>query len=151
MTLHQKRSPFGSVTFTISDTMLRVEEKKLLNSRSFEVPLREIGGRTSTVRQFPLLWLLIAVVASGVTALFIAGIFTTTGDSRLGMMALVLMCTVFTALAWHGFVERKIDFVILHARESGHGLIFIHRTKPTPRHVEEFVEIVKERCDSSRP
>ncbi len=148
MHLEQKRYPFGSVTFSISDTMLRVEEKRLLSSRSFEVPLRDIGNSTSTVRRFPLLWLLIAVAATCVTLGFGAGIFVTAGDARLGMMAFILMGVVFSGLAWHGFLERKIDFVILHARDTGQGLIFLNRTKPSVRHVQEFVEIVKERGDA---
>ena len=148
MNLHQKRYPFGSVTFSISDTVVRVQEKRLLSSKSFEVPLRDFGTSVSTVRQFPLGWCIAASFSSLVAVACIVALFAGYGEP-LGMGACLLMSGVFTALAWHGFLERKIDLVVLHARDAGHGVLFLHRTKPSVRHVEEFVEIAKERIEAS--
>jgi hypothetical protein len=145
MNLSQKRFPFGSVRFALSDTLIRVEEKRLLSSRSFEIPLHAIASSTSSVRQFPLLWCLVASFATIATLGALIGVFAEVGDSA-GMIAVVLMGSVFSGLAWHGFFQRKIDFVILHSRESGQGVIFLRRTDPSVRHVEEFVDIVKERA-----
>lgn len=147
MQLQQKRYPFGSVTFSLSDTMVRVEEKRFLGSRSFEIPLRAIAAGTSSICQFPLLWCVVASFATVATLGALIGVFVGIGDTA-GMIACVLMGSVFSALAWHGFFERKIDVLILHARESGQGVIFLRRADPSPRHVEEFIEIVKERADA---
>jgi hypothetical protein len=147
MNLQQKRYPFGSVTYSLTDTMLFVEEKRFLGSRSFEVPLRDIGSSVSKTRQFPLGWCIVASLATAVALGTLVGVFVGVGDTA-GMLACVLMSSVFSALAWHGFFERKIDLVILHARDTGYGLIFLQRTKPSVRHVEEFVQIVKERLES---
>jgi hypothetical protein len=147
MKLQQKRYPFGSVTFALSDTVIRVEEKSLLSSKSFEIPLYAVASSTSMVRQFPLLWGLAASGATIATLGMVVAVFFNVGDSA-GMIACVLMGSVFSGLAWHGFFERKIDFVILHSRESGQGIVFLRRTEPSVRHVEEFVEIVKERVSS---
>jgi len=148
MKLQQKLFPFGSVTFSVTETMVRVEEKRLLASRSFEIPFRAIAGCTSSIVQFPLLWCIVASLASLATIAVLVGVFVGVGDTA-GMIACVLMGSVFSALAWHGYFERKIDMVILHSRDSGQGVIFLRRTDPTPRHVQEFVEIVKERAEAS--
>jgi len=148
MKLQQKRYPFGSVTFSLSDATVRVEETRFLSSRSFEIPLRTIADSTSSIRQFPLLWCVVASLATLGTLGVLVGVFVGVGDTA-GMLACVLMGSVFSALAWHGFSERKIDVLILHARESGQGIIFLRRTDPSPRHVDEFIEILKERVDAS--
>lgn len=148
MKLHQKRYPFGSVTFSGTETMVRVEEKRFLASRSFEIPFRAIAGSPSSVTQFPLLWSIVASLATLATIAVLVGVFVGVGDTA-GMIACVLMGSVFSALAWHGYFERKIDMIILHSRDSGQGVIFLHRTDPSPRHVQEFVDIVKERAEAS--
>lgn len=128
--------------------MVRVEEKRLLSSRSFEIPFRAIAEGTSTMRQFPLLWCIVASLATVATIAVAVGVFAGIGDPA-GMVACVLMGSVFSSLAWRGFFERKIDVVILHSRDSGQGVIFLRRADPSPRHVQEFVEIVKERVGAS--
>jgi hypothetical protein len=91
-----------------------------------------------------------ATLASCAFAACAVGIFFADGDSKLGIAALVLMSGTFSALAWYGFLERKIDFVIIHSRHDRRALVYLHRTNPSIRHVEEFVEILKERSESSK-
>lgn len=150
MKLVQKRFPVGSVAFEIADEVLRVESKSPLRSQSYEIPFRDIGTTTSKVRQFPLVWFIFAALSSCALVASVVGLFVAQGDSKLGMGALVVMSGVFSALAWYGFFERRIDFVIIHSREAGHALVYLRRTSPSVRHVEEFVEILKERSEASK-
>jgi len=102
------------------------------------------------MRQFPIAWLLFGVGGCiGFVALLIGAIYAK-GDGQLGTFALSFCALVFSAFAWHGFFERKYDYVILHSRETGQPIIHIDRTTPSTRHVEEFVEILKEGLEVNR-
>jgi hypothetical protein len=50
----------------------------------------------------------------------------------------------------HGFLTRKVDYVIVHVEASGQPIVHFHRQVPTEKHVQEFLEITKEQIAHSK-
>jgi hypothetical protein len=150
MKLIQKRFPFGTVIFEIKGEILHVENRRLQSSTAFEVPIRCVESRITKMRQFPVGWLLLGILGCVAFVALSVGTIYAKGEAQLGAFAVSFCALVFTAFAWHGFFERKYDYVILYSRETGQPIIHIDRTSPSPRHVEEFVDILKEGLEASR-
>ncbi len=142
MKLTQKKYPFTQFEFEIADDVMRVSAKRLLSSNGYEVPLRELSPHPSFFRAFPLQWLLFAVIFGAVAGFFLYGALTPGPNTELIVGFLVML---FACLACvHGFLTRKVDYVILHVEASGQPIVHFHRQVPTEKHVQEFIEITKE-------
>ena len=150
MKLTQKRILWGTTEIELIEDTLYICQKSLFKSRSHEITINGLSSRISKIQSFPLGWCVIASTASlGFFAVGI-GAFFVHGDGQMGMAACALLAGVFAALAWYGFLERRVDFVILNSKEYNTPQVYIHRTIPSVRHVEEFVEIVKERIEAQK-
>jgi hypothetical protein len=152
MKLVQKRFLFGTYEFELAENELRVSIKKPLSANRFTVPLSGLKSAPSYFRSFPLLWLIFATVFGGVAGLTLFGmIHDAWVEDKSGFigMFIVMMSAAIACLI--GFYQKRVDFVILHARNGGYPLVFIHRTLPSEVHVREFVEILRERIEAAPP
>ena len=142
MKLTQKRYPFTQFEFEITDDVMRVSAKRLLSSNGYEVPLRELSPHPSFFRAFPLWWLVFATLFGAIAIFFLYAALTPGPKIELIVGFLVML---FACLGCaHGFLERKVDYIILHVEASGQPIVHFHRRLPTEQHVKEFVDITKE-------
>lgn len=148
MKLTQKKYPFTQFDFEIVDDVMRVSVKRPLSSNGYEVPLRELSPHPSFYRAFPLQWLVFAIIFGAVAGLFLFGTLQPGPKLELIIAALTML---FACLACvHGFLQRKVDYIILHVEATGQPIINFHRRLPTEKHVEEFLDITKEQIALSR-
>ena len=142
MKLTQNKYPFTQFEFEIDDDVMRVSAKRLLTSNGYEVPLRELSPYPSFFRAFPLPWLVAAVIFGAISGFFLYASFTPGPKLELFIGFLVML---FACLACvHGFLQRKVDYIILHVEATGQAIVHFHRRLPTEQHVKEFIEITKE-------
>ncbi len=150
MKLTQRRYPFTQFEFEITDDVVKVSTTRLLGSNGFEVRLRELSPSPSFYRSFPLSWLIFAVIFGAIAGFFFYALFSEPAKSeRIGLVVAILVFLFACLACVHGFLQRKVDFIILHAEQSGQA-IYLHRRIPSEQHVQEFVEIMKEHIEQSR-
>ena len=171
MKLVQKRFLRGQAEFELTDTALKVSHEKLFNSTRFEVPLESFRPEVTYVRNFPIAQLLAAIVSWGSCLLLVISLLhgDKTGksffDTDLGVFVFFLLLigmSAFFGLAFLlNFLRRNVDCFLLQSRGAG-GIIansgnrrrppailgrtiLICRQIPSERHVQEFLDIFKEK------
>ncbi|MES2694653.1 MAG: hypothetical protein V4773_14350 [Verrucomicrobiota bacterium] len=150
MHLVQKRLGFPAFEFDLEDDCLRVRTRSLTGSSSYEVALAELSPRTSSYSHRPILWYCFAAFMTLCTAVSAFGVF---GGAQLpdkaGVGILFVVCTSVGMIATYEALRRHVDYVIVHW-ELGGAAVHFHRTLPTERHVQEFIDILKERIAAAK-
>lgn len=151
MKLIQKKFPHGTSEFVVEDDCIRITNRKLLTSNSFVVPLSDLKSTPSYHRSFPLPALVAALFFAGLATLSVFGmIHDSWVKDRLGMYVMFAVWCCGVAVCVIKFFQQRIDVAILHSASTALPVLVLHRAIPSETHVNEFLEIIKERIDVSR-
>lgn len=113
--------------------------------------MSELRPHLSFFRSFPLSWLIFSLVFGAVAGFFFFALFTPGAKSeQLGLIVAFLVMLFASLACVYGFLQRKVDFVILHLEQSGQPMVYLHRRIPTEKHVQEFIDITKEHIQHTR-
>lgn len=149
MKLIQKGFLLPTFEFTIEDHALRVKRSTLTASASFEIPFADIDTRPCERESIGVGWyaiggvlVLLGFVLMGVTYTDV------TSDSLKGLLfgSFLSVLTGLRCLA----EGRKETFseLVFHSAKTGNALIHLRQALPSPVHVREFVEIMKEKIEA---
>jgi hypothetical protein len=146
MKLTQKAPYLPTCEFTVRDRCLHVKRSTRTGSRSHEIPFADINPLTTEHQGNGVGWhvagcALIALAAGLLGLSYIAS----SGDDSVAWWfgAALAGLTGLRCLA----EGRKETFsrIVFSSINTGRTLIELHETLPTPVHVREFVEILKEK------
>ena len=152
MKLTQKRMPFITEEFTLTDGSVKVYTKRLLRMNRYEIPYKALTPTHSEVRSLPLFWAIFSAVSAVICLFFLYGaIWHSEGDSRLGLSVLVLMSFIVSLCGWIGFIERHVDMIIVPPCKPGYPALYIRRTIPSSEVAMEFISKLKERIEDASP
>lgn len=152
MVLQQKRFPWIRGRLELTDTALLVATSQPFRGSRSEIPLGDLKPIPSYFRQFALSSLMFAISLTLFAAAILGGVFDVAlAPERVGLLALFVPVGFFAVCFWLRFYSRNVDCVIFHDRRTGRPLVYIHRLLPSTRHVEEFVEILREKIEHATP
>ncbi len=146
MKLVQRKQGLPTFEFDVNDEVIFVTTKSLTGGSRFEIPLMELSTRTSSYTHIPVLWYCFAVFMWLCTAVSAFGVF---GSGQLpdkaGAGILFVVCASVAMISSYEAVRWRADCILFHWESGGDPAIRLHRKIPSERHVQEYVEIVKER------
>ncbi len=146
MKLIQKAPLLPQFEFTVRDHGLHVKRSTRTGSTSFEIPFADINPSPSEHESRGIGWYVLGgallLLGLGLLGLSFA---VTAGDDSLGLWfgAVLVEITGLFCLA----EGRKETFsqIVFHSLRTGSELVRFHEQLPSPVHVREFVEIMKEK------
>ena len=149
MKLTQKSPFLPTFEFSVRDHTLHVKRSTRFGSTGFEVPFADINPLVLERESRGLGWYVLgaAFVALGVVLLGFS-YAAVAGDDSAGLWFGALLAEL-TGLV--SLVEGKKDTfsrIVFNSVSTGRDLIQLQENMPTPVHVREFVEIMKERIEA---
>ena len=134
--------------FTIRDRVLHVKRSTRTASTGFEVPFVEIDPLPTEHENRGIGWYLIGgtLVALGLILLRVS--FTATTDDSMGLWFGAFLAEIAGLLCLAEGRKETCSQIVFHSLRTGSALIRLQQTLPTPVHVQEFVEILKEKIQA---
>jgi len=149
MKLIQKAPFLPTFEFTVRDHSLHVKRSTRTASHSVEVPFADINPLAAEHQNRGLGWYVIgaALIALGFGLLGLS-YAVVAGDDSMGLWFGAFLAEITGLVCLAEAKKETFSHIVFNSISTGRALFHFHETLPTPVHVREFVEILKEKIEA---
>ncbi len=145
-----QNAPFlPTFEFTVRDHCLHVKRSTRTGSMGCEIPFADINPLATEHQSKGFGWYVIGgtLIALGVGLLGLSSA-AVSGDDSLGLWFGAVLAEITGLVCLAEGRKETFSRIVFNSISTGRPLIQLHETLPTPVHVREFVEIMKEKIEA---